>query len=221
MIYRIAYHWRRFWVRFNGPRGFGRIAARLARWKTAPYQGRATLAQLAPQGFVSHTAYLIYPDLSLGRHAYVGDRVTLTAGDQHPGKVAIGDHAQLYGDTFIQTGSGGRLTIGAHTHIQPGCHFRAFVSDIEIGEKVEIASGCAFYSFNHGVEPRTPIMEQPLTSRGPIVVEDGAWLGHGVTVLAGVRIGAGAVVAAGAVVIRDVPPEAVVGGLPAKFIKQR
>lgn len=221
MIYRIAYHWRRFWVRFNGPRGFGRVAARLARWKTAPYQGRASLAQLTPQGFIAHTAYLIYPDLSLGQHVYIGDHVALTVGDQEPGAVRIGDHAKLFGDTFLQTGSGGSITIGAHAHVQPGCHFRAFVSDILIGEKAEIASGCAFYSFNHGVEPGTPVMEQPLNTKGPIVIGEGAWLGHGVTVLSGVTIGAGAVVGAGSVVIRDIPDNAIAVGSPAKVVRNR
>lgn len=221
MIYRIAYHWRRFWVKRNGPRGFGRVAARLSRWMTAPYQGRSFLAGLAPQGFVAHTAYMIYPDLHLGQHVYIGDHVCLTAGDKEPGSVRIGDHAMLFGDTFMQTGSGGSISIGAHAHIQPNCHLRAFVSDIQIGEKVEIASGCAFYSFNHGVEPGTAIMDQPLTSKGPIVIGEGAWLGHGVTVLGGVMIGAGAVVGAGSLVTRDIPDNAIAVGSPAKVVRLR
>jgi len=58
-------------------------------------------------------------------------------------------------------------------------------------------------------------------SKGDIVVEDDVWIGHGATVLSGVRIGQGAVVAAGAVVTKDVPPYAIVGGVPAKIIKYR
>ena len=58
-------------------------------------------------------------------------------------------------------------------------------------------------------------------TRGPIVVEDDVWLGFRATVMSGVRIGKGAVVAAGALVTKDVPPYAIVGGVPAKVIKYR
>ena len=58
-------------------------------------------------------------------------------------------------------------------------------------------------------------------SKGDIIVEDDVWIGHGATILSGVRIGQGAVVAAGSVVTKDVPPYAIVGGVPAKVIKYR
>lgn len=57
--------------------------------------------------------------------------------------------------------------------------------------------------------------------KGDIVVEDDVWIGCRATVLSGVHIGQGAVVAAGAVVTGDVPPYAIVGGVPAKVIKYR
>lgn len=58
-------------------------------------------------------------------------------------------------------------------------------------------------------------------SKGDIIVDDDVWLGQGAIVLSGVHIGQGAVVAAGAVVTKDVPPYAIVGGVPAKVIKYR
>ncbi|HEU5439754.1 MAG TPA: acyltransferase, partial [Ktedonobacterales bacterium] len=54
-----------------------------------------------------------------------------------------------------------------------------------------------------------------------IVIDDYAWIGSRATILAGVTIGRGAVVMAGAVVTRDVPPFAVVGGVPAKVVGER
>ena len=58
-------------------------------------------------------------------------------------------------------------------------------------------------------------------SKGDIIVADDVWFGENVTVLSGVSIGQGAVVATGSVVVKDVPPYAIVGGVPAKIIKYR
>lgn len=58
-------------------------------------------------------------------------------------------------------------------------------------------------------------------SKGDIVVGDDVWIGYGATIMSGTHIGQGAVVAAGAVVTKDVPPYAVVGGVPAKVIRYR
>ena len=58
-------------------------------------------------------------------------------------------------------------------------------------------------------------------SKGDIVVQDDVWIGLNATIMSGVEIGQGAIVAAGAVVTRNVPPYAIVGGVPAKVIKYR
>ena len=58
-------------------------------------------------------------------------------------------------------------------------------------------------------------------SKGNIIVDDDVWIGYGVTIMSGIHIGQGAVIAAGAVVTRNVPPYAIVGGVPAKVIKYR
>ena len=58
-------------------------------------------------------------------------------------------------------------------------------------------------------------------SKGNIIVEDDVWIGYRATIMSGVKIGQGAVIAAGAVVTKDIPPYAIVGGVPAKVIKYR
>ena len=73
--------------------------------------------------------------------------------------------------------------------VHPGCFFVAYVGSIRIGADVHIASNCAFYPYNHGFAPGILIADQPLTSRGDIVLEDDVNLGFGVIVLEGVTIG--------------------------------
>ena len=64
-------------------------------------------------------------------------------------------------------------------------------------------------------------LELESISKGNIEIEDDVWIGYGATIMSGVHIGQGAIVAAGAVVSKDVPPYAIVGGVPAKIIKFR
>jgi acetyltransferase-like isoleucine patch superfamily enzyme len=217
---RILRRWRRFWLHHAGKVGWGRVAARCAALGTAPYHGRAFLSYLDPRGFIAPTASVNHSALQMGKHVYLGDRVVVRQ-EAEGGPLELRDRVQIYGDAFIQTGAGAGIRIGEGTHIQPGCHLHAFVSDIEIGCNVEIAPNCAFYSYNHQTAPGITIMSQPLESKGPIKIGDGAWLGHGVIVLAGVTIGAGAVIGAGSVVLRDIPENAVAAGAPARVIKFR
>jgi acetyltransferase-like isoleucine patch superfamily enzyme len=135
--------------------------------------------------------------------------------------VELGDRVHLYRDIIIQTGQGGSVKIGRFSYIQPRCVFSAFKGAIQIGENVQIAPNCTFYSYDHGIASGEKIIDQPLQTKGGIIVENDAWIGVGVTVLDGVRIGKGAVVGAGSVVIKDVPEGAVVMGVPACVIKMR
>jgi acetyltransferase-like isoleucine patch superfamily enzyme len=81
--------------------------------------------------------------------------------------------------------------------------------DVMIGPKVNLITE------NHPLDPgdrKTVLLK-------PIVVKRNAWIGAAATILPGVTIGENAVVAAGAVVSRDVPPNSIVAGIPAKVIK--
>ncbi|MCX8495484.1 MAG: hypothetical protein ORN51_04800 [Akkermansiaceae bacterium] len=62
-------------------------------------------------------------------------------------------------------------------------------------------------------------MDQGLSSKGEIVVKNGAWLGHGVIVLSGVTIGECAVIGAGSVVTKNVPDYAIAAGVPARVLE--
>ena len=84
-----------------------------------------------------------------------------------------------------------------------------------------LAPNCALYSYDHGIAPGIPIIEQPLQSKGPITIGSDAWLGVGAIVLGGVTIGDGAVIAAGSVVTHDIPDGSIAAGRPAQVVKMR
>lgn len=90
---------------------------------------------------------------------------------------------------------------------------------VSIGDRVYTSPFTQIIAVNHVFDdPNRPFVEQGITAEG-IIIEDDVWLGAGAIITDGVRVGQGAVVAAGAVVTKDVPPHTVVGGVPAKPIK--
>lgn len=184
------------------------------------YHCAAYLADITPRGFIAPSASLSHRNLVLQEHVFIGDGTVISQATED-GVVDIGRSVHLYGSSFIETGSGGGVSIGDNTHIQPGCHIHSHVSSIRIGEQVEIAANCGFYSYSHGVKAGIPIIEQPIASDGGIVIGSGVWIGFGVVVLQNVVIGEGAVIGAGSVVSRDIPPNAIAVGVPARVIRFR
>lgn len=110
-----------------------------------------------------------------------------------------------------------RLTIGADSQITAPL-YADLCDTITIGDRVFIGHHAVLITTNHEIGPHWQRCGG--WKSAPIRIEDGAWLGARVTVLPGVTIGKGAVVAAGAVVTRDVPPDTLVGGVPAKVLRQ-
>lgn len=89
-------------------------------------------------------------------------------------------------------------------------------SRIRIGSNVRIAPNVKFHAAGH--DPDHHLLRDVGED---IVVEDGVWIGAAAIILQGVRIGCGAIVAAGSVVTRNVEPNTIVGGVPARVIRQR
>jgi acetyltransferase-like isoleucine patch superfamily enzyme len=212
--------WRVFWIWRSGYRFWGRLAGRLAGIGVGPYRRQTLLAALTRHPYVSPRAEVFGLDPQLGEHAFVAERSVLARWKGN-GTISLGDRVQINRDCILELFDGGSITIGAQTAIQKGCLLVSAVQPIVIHPRVQIACYCAFYSYNHGIEPDADIIDQPLVSRGPIVIEEDAWLGVGVKVMSGVTIGRGAVVGAGSVVTRDIPPFAIAAGSPARVLRLR
>lgn len=112
------------------------------------------------------------------------------------------------------TDCGKNTYVGERTFINMGCKFQD-QGGIFIGNDCLIGHNATLCTINHAFAPEH---RGDMTFK-PIRIEDNVWLGANVTVLQGVTIGEGAIVAAGAVVTKDVAPRTVVGGVPAKWIK--
>lgn len=126
---------------------------------------------------------------------------------------------KLVDDTFcffppFYTDCGKNLTIGKNVFFNSGCKFQD-QGGIVIGDGTLIGHNVVLATLNHHVDPERRGDLIP----SPIRIGKNVWIGSNSTILPGVTIGDGAVIAAGAVVAKDVPANAVVGGVPAKVIR--
>lgn len=140
-----------------------------------------------------------------------------------PGGISIGEntfimhHAELHVYNFRGLPHAG-ISIGRDSLIGEFNVLRG-QGGIQIGDRVYTSPLVQLVAVDHVfTDPTRPFVEQGVTAVG-IVIEDDVWIGAGAVVTDGVRVGHGAVVAAGAVVVADVPPHTVVGGVPARVIR--
>lgn len=114
---------------------------------------------------------------------------------------------------FIVVNKNATLKLGsgyANNNVEINCF-----NSISIGDNVAIAKGVIIRdSDNHTINGLKH------NTSAPIIIEDNVWIGMRALILKGVHIGSGAIIAAGAVVSRDVPPNSIVAGVPAKVIKE-
>src|SRR3982750_1556227 len=149
--------------------------------------------------------------------AFIGPRVTLQIGKR--GRIELGRWSWLGHGTKNRCHEGGVL-IGAKTVLGQECAVSAY-QHVSIGRECVIADRVMLIDFDHGmVEVDRPIRLQGIYKR-EVRVGNNVWIGYGASILRGVTVGDNAVIGTGAVVTKDVPPNAIVGGVPARLIRMR
>jgi acetyltransferase-like isoleucine patch superfamily enzyme len=156
--------------------------------------------------------------ISIGDHVMLDDYVVLDAKGDHS-QVTIGNQV-LIGRSSILSCNQASIRIGNVVSIGPFVHF-ACKSLVEVGSHVQIGSGVQIMAGSHASDdPDILITQQERLSEG-IVMGDNVWIGASATILDGVTIGTGSIVGAGSVVNKDVPPDSLVLGNPARVVKNR
>jgi acetyltransferase-like isoleucine patch superfamily enzyme len=137
---------------------------------------------------------------------------SVTVSKARHARFIIGDHVILHRNTgFYLDSSEAVIEIGDHTFINRR-------SEIMCKKHVKIGRHCAISWDVSIMDTDYHCLDGSVPTK-PTVIEDHVWIGNKAIILKGVTIGKGAVVAAGSVVSRDVPPHALVAGVPAKPIK--
>jgi acetyltransferase-like isoleucine patch superfamily enzyme len=155
--------------------------------------------------------------LKLDGLAFIGPKVVLQIG--RGGRIELGRWSWLGHGTKIRCHEG-LVSIGAKTVLGQECTISAY-QHVSIGRECVIADRVMLIDFDHGiVEVDRPIRLQGIYKRD-VRVGHNVWIGYGACILRGVTVGDNAVIGSNSVVTKDVPPNAVVGGVPARVIRMR
>ncbi len=153
-------------------------------------------------------------ELAAGAKVEFGDRAFVSPlAAVHPDELRLGERSYIGAYAYVS----GTIAAGSDCTINP---YSVVRGTITLGDGVRIGAQSSLLGFNHGFAPDRPVFRQPTSSKG-ITVGDDVWIGSQVVVVDGVTIGDHAVLGAGAVVTRDVAPWMVVGGNPARPIRDR
>ena len=161
--------------------------------------------------------------IKLGKWVQLGDYVYLNGLGKGfliiGNKTNIGDFSRVIVSTsydnlgeFIHIGN--NVGIGEYARIGGS-------GGVSIGNNTIIGQYLSIHPENHNFEDPNKLIKDQGTTRNGIMIGQNCWLGAKVTVLAGISIGDNCIIAAGSVVTKDIPPNSVVAGVPAKVLKSR
>lgn len=148
-----------------------------------------------------------------------GVQIGSSVGFKHLETFEVGDRVFIGAQTYIQGRFDGKCIIGNHVWIGPQSYFDA--RDLIIEDYVGWGPGAKVLGSSHiGIPVDVPIVRTDLEIK-PVRIGAEADIGTNAVILPGVTVGKGSIVGAGAVVTKDVPPFAIVAGVPAQFLRWR
>ncbi len=160
--------------------------------------------------------------IDLSAFKSIGDDCVFEAGAMvlHPENITLGRNVYVGHYAILKGYYRNEMVIGDQTWIGQQCFFHS-AGGITVGQRVGVGPGVKILTSVHTEAGRdVPVLFSPVET-APVVIEDDADLGINSVILPGVRVGRGAIVGAGAVVTENVPPYAVVAGVPARVLRYR
>jgi len=174
--------------------------------------------------FKGRRSKVLFPHkMSVGKTLIIGNNVFINALSK--AGISIGDNVSILDNTIIEcTGVirniGEGLIIGNNVGFAQNCSIQVR-GKVVIGNNVIFGPEVSVFSENHKYDNLDKYINEQGETRKGVIIEEGVWLGSGSIILDGVKIGSNSIVAAGSVVNSDVLPNTIVGGVPAKKIKDR
>lgn len=206
------------------------VATRLSQITTVMAQERPRVALLRFVGWMIYiiegkiAAFLVgWKKSYLGRGSRVIGTRLITVGE----KSSVGRYAWIEAiDVCAGQSDSLLIKLGTGFHASERLHISA-INRVEIGDDCLFGSGVYISDHNHGSykgeeqsHPGEPPVARKLVSHGHVIIGSRVWIGDNVTIVGPSKIGDGVVVGANSVVTRDLPDNVIVGGIPAKILKQ-
>ncbi|MFA6086676.1 DapH/DapD/GlmU-related protein [Mucilaginibacter sp.] len=161
--------------------------------------------------------------LRAGKNLILEDNVSINALSLNG--IVLGDQVSIARDSILfctgiiaQKGTG--IIIGDRTGISARAYF-AGQGGITIGNDVIMGPNVQIFSENHNYSNINILIKDQGVTKQAVTIGNNCWIGGGATILSGVNIGDGCIVAAGSVVVKSIPANSIVAGVPARIIKNR
>jgi acetyltransferase-like isoleucine patch superfamily enzyme len=175
--------------------------------------------------YIIYTSWVSKSFRSFGRNSVIQGRLHFVGGEY----ITIGNETSI-GKRGVITAwciyknekSQAKISIGDHVCIGDDCHITA-INHVLIGDNVLMGKKITITDNGHGKSDlesiSIPPIERTIYSAGPVIIEEGVWIGDKVSILANVRIGKNAIIGSNAVVTKDIPANSIAGGIPATVIR--
>jgi len=135
------------------------------------------------------------------------------------GNVKIGEKSRIGDLAELTTNHDGVIRIGREVRLNRGATICAY-TEVSIGDYSMVGEFVSIRDANHGIRKGELVRSQPHDAK-PIRIGSDVWVGRGACILPGVTIGDGAIIGANSIVTKDVPPDCIAAGIPAKIIREQ